>query len=81
MLEPDRILLDQDLLQPDQVDLLHPDHLQLGQTTIVLEGLIMLVLVIDHHPTIVPLEAAAVVAVAHLEEEIIKSRLKIKIQV
>jgi DNA polymerase III psi subunit len=80
VLEPDRILLDQDLLQPDQVDLLHPDRLQLGQTIIVLEDLITLVLVIDHHPAIVPLEAA-VVEVAHLEEEIIKSRLKIKIQV
>jgi len=70
-------ILDLDLQQLDQVDLLHPDHLQLDPITIVLEGLIMLAPVIDPHLTVVQQEVV-VVEVAHLEEEIIKSSLKNK---
>lgn len=79
----DQVPLDQDLPQQDQVvhqllDLLQLDHqqldpLQLGQIAVVLEGLIMLALALDHLLTIVQLE----VVVIH-QEETIKSRLKKK---
>jgi len=71
---------DQDLQQQGQVGRLHQDHLQLDQTTIILEGQIMLVQVIDLHQVVAQQEVA-VAGVIPLEEiiniKVKKEKLKV----